>query len=221
LEKREFLKFAGIGAIAASAGAVAEYISSPRIPRFTPTWLAEKTEQNLKNAFSGESQANIRYTLFSTTAAEEKLDNVSRLFKAIAYAEQVHARNHFENLKNLKEGAMTYGMAGFGPGDTSKNLDIAIEGETFEITQMYPAYLEKATQESSGDAERSFHFALEAEKRHVNMFKEAKGAVDSGKDINIEKIHICSVCGYTGEGEAPDICPICGAPKQKFVLFQK
>lgn len=219
MERREFLKTAGVAAIAASAGAGAVYIYSAPKGRTEATWLAEKTEQNLKNAFSGESQANMRYGLFSKVATDKGFDNVARLFTAIAFAEQVHAGNHFANLNYLKEGSMTYGMAGFGPGDTSKNLDIAIEGETFEITQMYPAYKDKAIQENAKGAEQSFYWALEAEKRHVELFREAKQEVESGKDIEIGKIHVCSVCGYTGKGEAPDFCPICGSPKAKFKIF--
>ncbi len=132
MERRKFVKYAGVAAIAASAGAGVSYILSPSKDDETKvTWLAENTEQNLKNAFSGESQANIRYILFSTVASKEEFNNVARLFEAIAYAEQVHAGNHFENLNHLKEGSITYGMAGFGPGDTSKNLDIAIERRDF------------------------------------------------------------------------------------------
>jgi len=220
LQRREFAKFAGVAVIATSAGAAAGYIISPsKDVKTEAKWLADNTEQNLKNAFSGESQANIRYIFFSTAASKEGFNNVARLFEAIAYAEQVHAGNHFENLNHLKEGSMTYGMAGFGPGNTSKNLDIAIEGETFEITEMYPAYKEKAVKENVKGAEQSFYYALEAEKRHVELFEDAKEEVDKGRDMEIGKIHICGVCGYTGKGEAPDTCPICGARKEMFKTF--
>lgn len=220
MQRREFVKVSGVAAIAASAGAGISYVLSPsKDAKTDAAWLADNTEQNLKNAFSGESQANIRYILFSSPASKEGFTNVARLFEAIAYAEQVHAGNHFENLNHLKEGSMAYGMAGFGPGDTAKNLDIAIEGETFEITEMYPAYKEKAVKENLKSAEQSFYYALEAEKRHVELFEDAKEEVDQGRDLEIGKIHICSVCGYTGKGEAPDNCPICGARKEMFKTF--
>lgn len=220
MQRREFVKYAGVAVVATSAGVAAGYIISPsKDVKTDAKWFADNTEQNLKNAFSGESQANMRYIRFSTVASKEGLNNVARLFEAIAYAEQVHAGNHFENLNYLKEGSITYGMAGFGPGDTSKNLEIAIEGETFEITEMYPAYKEKAVKESVKGAEQSFYFALEAEKRHVELFEDAKDEVAQGKDLEIGKIHICSVCGYTGKGEAPDNCPICGARKEMFKTF--
>lgn len=219
LKRREFVKFAGVAVVAASAGAVAGNIPSQKEYRAEPAWLADKTEQNIKNAFSCESQANMRYVLFLTIANEKGLDNVARLFQAIAYAEQVHSRNYFEKLNYLKEASITYGLAGFGPGDSSKNLDIAIAGETFLITDVFPAYIEKANQENLANAERSFYWSLETGKSHVNLFKEAKRAVDIGNDLEIDKIHICDRCGYAGEGEAPNACPICGALKEEFKIF--
>ena len=220
LKRREFVKFAGVAAIAASAGAGTGYILSPsKDAKTKATWLADKTEQNLKNAFSCESQANMIYVLSGTIANEKGLDNVARLFEAIAYAEQVHSSHYFENLNYLKEVSITYGLAGFGPGDSSKNLDIAIEGETFLLTEVFPAYIEKANQENLDKAERYFYWSVETGKSHVDLFKEAKRAVDIGNDLEIDKIYICSRCGYAGEGEAPNACPICGALKEEFKIF--
>jgi len=86
----------------------------------------------------------MRYLIFSDIAQQERFPEITRLFRAIAYAEQVRSTDHFRILSYLKGGFITLGMAGFGPGDTVKNLDIAIEGETFEINEMYPVYLETA-----------------------------------------------------------------------------
>jgi rubrerythrin len=220
LNRREFVKLLGVAAMSASAGAGAGYFFSEyNKPKTAETWLADITEQNLKNAFSGESQANVRYTVFGNKAQEEGFSNVSRLFAAITFAEQVHAGNHFEILSYLNEASVANGMAGFGPGDTSKNLGMAVDGETFEITEMYPAYREKATQEGVQDAELSFSRALEAEKSHLGLFKKAKGAVDSGQDMQVGKIYICPVCGNAFGDEAPDTCPICGTRKEKFRIY--
>jgi rubrerythrin len=220
LKRREFVKFAGVAAIAASAGAGASYILSPsKDAKTKATWLADKTEQNLRNAFSCESQANMIYVLFLTIANKKGLDNVARLFEAIAFAEQVHSRHYFENLNYLKEVSTTYGLAGFGPGDSSKNLDIAIEAEAFLMTEVYPAYIEKAKQENLAKAERYFYWSLETGKSHADLFKNAKRVVDKGNDLENDKIYICSRCGYAGEGEAPNACPICGALKEEFKVF--
>jgi rubrerythrin len=214
------MKFAGVAALGASAGAGAGYIfSTSKDAKTKATWLADNTEQNLKNAFSCESQANMIYVLFSTLANEKGLDNVARLFEAIGYAEQVHSRHYFEDLNYLNEVTMTYGMAGFGPGDSSKNLDVAIEGEILLMTEVYPAYIEKANQENLAKAERYFYWSVETGKSHVNLFRDAKRVVDIGNDLEIDKIYICSRCGYAGEGEAPNVCPICGALKEEFKTF--
>ncbi|MFQ6129748.1 MAG: rubrerythrin family protein [Candidatus Hadarchaeaceae archaeon] len=178
------------------------------------------TEQNLMSAFAGESQAHMRYVIFSDKAKEEGFPNVGRLFRAIYYAERVHAGNHFENLSHLKGGFVTVSMAGFGPGVTSKNLEIAIDGETFEIEEMYPVYLNTAKFQGEREAEKSFNFAYQAEKTHVEFFKRAKKAVDAGKDVELGDVQVCEVCGYTIEGEAPDYCPICGAAKNRFRTFK-
>jgi rubrerythrin len=163
------------------------------------------TEEGLRTAFAGESQAHMRYLIFAQKAEEEGLPNVARLFRAIAFAEQVHATNHFKTLGDL--------------GSSSQNIEAAIGGETFEVDEMYPAYDAIAELQEEKGARRSIRYALEAEKIHAAMYGKAKQAVDSGKDLEIGQIHICSACGYTGEGEPPERCPVCGATKDKFRLF--
>jgi len=163
------------------------------------------TEQNLNSAFAGESMAHMRYLIFAEQAEGEGFPNVARLFRAIAYAEQVHAQNHYRELGMIN--------------DSVKNLGVAIEGETFEVEEMYPAYNKVAELQNEQGAVRSTHYALEAEKVHAGMYQQARQAVESGKDIQLGKVRICSVCGYTVEGEAPDRCPVCGATREKFKEF--
>jgi rubrerythrin len=182
--------------------------------------MKEITETNLISAFAGESQAHMRYLAFAEIAEVEGFPNVSRLFRAIADAERIHATNHFRALAHLDGGKVTIAGAVFGPGNTSKNLKLAIAGETFEIEEMYPAYLEVAKFQGEKSAERTFNAALEAEKIHAQLYKKAKEAVDAGKDVELGPIQICQVCGYTVEGEAPEKCPICGAPIDKFKTFK-
>lgn len=177
------------------------------------------TAANLRNAHGGESMAHMRYMIWGDKAAEEGFPNVARLFRAITLAEQVHASNHFRELRNEVGGYVCNSAAVFGLGTTSPNLQGAIDGETFEITEMYPTYLETAKFQGEKGAQRSFHYALSAEKQHAVMFQKAKKAVDSGKDIKLGPVQICTVCGWTQEGDPPDVCPICGAKKEKFRTF--
>ena len=102
---------------------------------------------------------------------------------------------------------------------TANNLTVGIEGETFEIEEMYPAYMAVAELQEERGAVRSTKWAREAEKIHAEMYTQAKDAVDGGSDAEIGKMHVCSVCGWTGEGDAPDNCPLCNAKKHLFTMF--
>jgi len=99
------------------------------------------------------------------------------------------------------------------------NLAEAIAGETFEVDEMYPAYHAVAELQGEKGAIRSTHYALEAEKVHAAMYANARESALAEKDIAVGKIQICTVCGYTVEGEAPERCPICQAPRAKFKSF--
>jgi rubrerythrin len=180
--------------------------------------VREMTETNLRSAYAGESQAHMRYALYAKRAKAEGFPNVARLFTAVASAEIVHAGNHYRNIAT-KGDAVTVSKAIFGTRNTSDDLQAGIDGETFEINEMYPAYKKVAEFQGEKGAEISFSWALEAEKIHVSLYKRAKQAVDPGKDVDLGPVQICTVCGYTAEGEAPDRCPICNALKDKFKTF--
>ena len=118
-------------------------------------------------------------------------------------AEAVHALNHFEVM----------GAA----GDTEKNLMSAIDGETYEFTQMYPAFIETADQEGENRARISFQHASEVEKVHNALYSEALENLGRNKETDY---HICEVCGNTVAGNPPEKCPICGASIEKFKLLR-
>ncbi len=159
----------------------------------------------LEEAFAGESQAHMKYLVFAQQAEKEGFSNVARLFRAIAFAEQVHATNHLRTLGLIKR--------------SLGNLEAAAEGESFEIEDMYPAYIAAAHAQEEQKAERTFNYALEAEKIHFQMYERAKDQVMEGKDVDIGDIYICELCGYTAEGSSPERCPVCGATRKKFRKF--
>jgi rubrerythrin len=181
--------------------------------------MKQMTEQNLVNAFGGESMAHMRYLHFANKADLEGFPNIARIFRAIAHAEYIHGGDHYQELDHLKEGVVANSMGAFGPGNTAKNLDLAIDGETFEITEMYPTYIEVAKFQGEDGAARTFNWALSTEKEHKKLFEKAKTAVENGDDVKVDDIQVCEVCGFTLEGDAPDNCPICGAKKEKFTTF--
>jgi rubrerythrin len=167
--------------------------------------MRKMTEANLKAAFAGESQAFMKYTAFADKAQREGFPEAARLFTAIAYAERVHAINHLKQLGGIS--------------DTATNLGEAIGGENYENTEMYPAFEAVAKLQEEKGALRSIFYALEAEKIHEVMYGEAQETVKTGSDIKAQKVFVCSVCGHTIFGDAPDRCPICKAVKAKYKEF--
>jgi len=163
------------------------------------------TDQNLRAALAGESQAHIRYLAFADQARRDGKPNVARLFEAIAYAEQVHATSHLRTLGGIS--------------DTAKNVEVALGGETFEVEQMYPAYDAVAKLQDETRASRSINYALEAEKQHQALYKETIATLAAGADRDPAEVFVCPVCGHTVVGAAPDRCPVCGARGSSFRKF--
>lgn len=161
-----------------------------------------KSEENLKEAFAGESQANRKYLAFAAKADQEGFAQAARLFRAAAEAETVHAHAHLRALKGMKS--------------TKENLQEAVAGETHEFKSMYPAMIEAAKAEGNKEAERTFHFANEVEKIHAALYQQMLNNLETAKESY--GYYVCPVCGYTAEKEAPETCPICGA---KGKLFKK
>lgn len=161
-----------------------------------------KTEEALKEAFAGESQANRKYLAFAAKADQEGFPQAARLFRAAADAETVHAHAHLRALKGI--------------GSTKENLAEAVAGETHEFKSMYPAMIESAKAEGNKEAERSFHFANEVEKVHAALYEKLLASLGSAGEVY--PYYVCPVCGFTAEREAPETCPVCGA---KGKLFRK
>ena len=158
-----------------------------------------KSEQHLRDAFAGESQANRKYLAFAKKAEKEGYPQVAKLFRAAGAAETVHAHAHLRALGEI--------------GSTAANLKVAVAGETHEFKQMYPEMIKDAKEEGNKTAERSFVYANEVEQVHAKLYQNALDNLDSLEEVDY---HVCSVCGMTVENEAPDKCPVCGAPASAF-----
>jgi len=158
-----------------------------------------QSEQNLKDAFAGESQANRKYLAFAKQADKEGFAQVAKLFRAAAEAETVHAHTHLR----------TFG----GINSTADNLQEAINGETYEFTSMYPEMIKTAEKEGEKKALRSFSWANEVEKIHAGLYQKALDNIDNSVEADY---YVCDVCGYTCENEAPDVCPVCKSQKRAF-----
>ena len=160
-----------------------------------------KTAEHLAEAFAGESQANRKYLAYAKKADEQGYPQAARLFRAAAEAETVHAHAHLRALK--------------GVGDTADNLKAAVDGETFEFENMYPAMIADAEAEGEKEALRSFEFANAVEKIHADLYQKLLDNL--GGDLGDYAYYVCPVCGFTAEGEAPDRCPVCNAKGERFI----
>jgi rubrerythrin len=159
-----------------------------------------KSEQFLKEAFAGESQANRKYLAFASKADQEGHAQVARLFRAAAEAETVHAHNHLRALNGIKS--------------TQENLQEAIAGETHEFKKMYPEMIAAAKAEGSKAAERTFNFANEVEKIHAQLYQKLLDRL--GKSQENYPYYVCPVCGFTAEKQPPGTCPVCGTKGEMF-----
>jgi len=160
------------------------------------------THDNLNEAFAGESQANRKYLFFAEEADKAGNKQIARLFRAAAEAETVHARNHLRVLGEIKS--------------DKENLEAAIGGEHHEFTSMYPSFIEQAKAEDNQKAENSFDLANKVEQIHHRLFEAALSGLKAGKAFKDTPYYVCQVCGNTVEGEAPERCPVCGAPRSRF-----
>ena len=161
-----------------------------------------KTQEDLKAAFAGESQANRKYLAFANVAEKEGKNNLAKLYRAVAEGETVHALKHLANLGEVQTSV--------------ENLKIAIAGETYEIETMYPGFIADAQAENEKVAGIGFFGANEVEKTHQKEFTNALRELESGDDIAPQKYFVCQICGQLELGEAPKYCPICKAPKTSF-----
>ncbi len=157
--------------------------------------MGPKSEQDLKEAFAGESQANRKYLAFAKQAEKDGYPQVAKLFRAAAEAETVHAHNHLRALGGIRS--------------TRDNLEEAIAGETHEFKNMYPQMIADAEIEQASEARRSFTYANAVEKVHAALYEKALAALDQPEELF--DYYICPVCGHTVEREAPDTCVVCGA----------
>ena len=160
--------------------------------------------ENLKTAFAGESQANRKYLAFAKQAEKDGFPVIARLFRATAEAETIHAHGHLKAMDMIK--------------GTEDNLEAAIKGETYEFTQMYPPMFDLA-ESTKHRAKIMFKYAMETEKVHAELYKQALAAVQSGKDLDGVEIYLCPVCGHIHLGKPAEKCPVCNVAPDKYEMI--
>lgn len=160
--------------------------------------MSKKTVENLKTAFAGESQARNKYDFFAQVAKQEGHHEIGAEFAEAAENEKMHG----EIILDLLEGI----------GTTKENLKGAIEGELYEVREMYPEFARVAREEGEMAAAKYFEMVIAAEEAHAKKFEQLLNQLESGEKIvkGEEKTWRCTVCGYSYEGpDALDQCPLC------------
>lgn len=157
-----------------------------------------KTLKNLKAGFIAESQAHQRNLAFAIKAEEEGYPQVAKLFRAIAEAEEIHAFNHLRLL-----GAVA---------NTQENLETAFERENL-ASNTYPQFIKEANEEDNAHVARVFSYSRDVERGHAKLYEKALEHMLG--DVETE-YYVCGVCGYVSDGDLPEVCPICGASRERF-----
>lgn len=164
-----------------------------------------KTEQNLKDAFAGESQARNKYTYFSSVAKKEGFEQISEIFNKTADNEKEHAKLWFKELNGI--------------GSTAENLNAAANGENYEWTDMYDRFAKDAEAEGFKDLAAKFREVAVIEKAHEERYRQLLKNVKENHVFEKSEVKIweCRNCGHIVVGtKAPDICPVCSHPQSYF-----
>jgi rubrerythrin len=179
-----------------------------------------KTIENLKAGIKGETTASAKYAAFAQKANEEGLDTIAKLFEAASKSESIHAANHTKALEALGE-KMDEIKPEFEVKTTAENLQAAIDGESYEVSTMYPQFLADAKAEKVEKATKSFTWALDTEKKHLQFYTNALEALKANAEKTLPfQYAVCPVCGNTYDNAKVDEkCAICQTPKEKFIVI--
>ena len=166
-----------------------------------------RTEQNLRDAFAGESQARNKYTYFASVAKKEGYEQIASIFMETAENEKEHAKIHLKYLNGI--------------GDTKKNLEDAANGENYEWTEMYEEFAKVAEEEGFNEIAAKFRGIGKIEKEHEERYRTLLQELEEGKVFKKDGIVIwkCRNCGHIHMGvEAPAMCPVCAHPRSYFEI---
>jgi rubrerythrin len=180
--------------------------------------------ENLRTAYLCESNAHSRYAQFAAQADKEGWYGVGCLFRAAAIAERIHASNHGRILRELGEPSFRMPQRA-DIGLTRENLSTALAEELFEVEIMYPSFIEQAQECDEATAVRTFTWALEAEKTHARLFKEALSRMEFEQDeswiLRARYFYVCPVCGFISEQEnETELCHVCKCTWKRFGTIQ-
>ena len=164
-----------------------------------------KTEQNLRDAFAGETQARSKYDYFASVAKKEGYEQIAAIFQATANNEKEHAKLWFKALKGI--------------GTTTDNLAAAAAGENYEWTDMYDRFAKEADEEGFHQLAEQFRGVAAIERSHEERYRALLKNIEMQKvfEKSEETLWECRNCGHLVMGKkAPDVCPVCNHPQSYF-----
>ena len=167
---------------------------------------SSKTYQNLETAFAGESQARVKYQFFASRAKKDGYEQIAEIFNETSDNEKEHAK-------------IWYKLMNDGVGDTRENLELAIEGEDYEYTEMYKEFAKIAREEGFEEIAVKFEQVGAIEKEHEDRYRALLKNIDDDVVFKGDKVTVwkCRNCGYVFVGdEAPEVCPVCDHPRSFF-----
>ena len=168
-------------------------------------YAGTKTEQNLRDAFAGESQARNKYTYFASVAKKEGYEQISALFLKTADNEKEHAKMWFKELAGI--------------GSTAENLASAAAGENYEWTDMYASFAKTAEEEGFPELAAKFRLVAAIEKQHEERYRALLKNVETAAVFEKSEVKVweCRNCGHIVVGTAaPEVCPTCAHPQSFF-----
>ncbi len=165
--------------------------------------MDERIKKAMREAFIGEAKAALRLKVFAKKADEEGYHEIAKLFRVIAYSEEIHGERALRIAREI--------------GTTEENLKESFEKEQNVAGLAYGEFLNLAYALQDKGAQWHFTASRDVEEVHARLYRNALQDMMAERDPDY---YVCSVCGYIAEGEAPDICPVCGAKKEKFIHFE-
>jgi len=175
----------------------------------------------LEAAISGETEAIGKYGAYSDKASQEGFPNIAYLFKALVKAEKYHVRNHSNALNLISKEEFNPNEPRIAVNSTLENVKDAIESEHYEAHKMYSKFIKdirnELDEEDARVAKLSFMWTEKVELGHEKALKIALESLENGKDLNIESIYVCRVCGNLVFNQPENFCDVCGHDKRYYV----
>ena len=161
-----------------------------------------ETRDALQQAYAGEAKAALRLKVYGEKAEEEGYPQIAKLFRVIAYSEEIHGARALKVLKEIKT--------------TEENLAESFESERRVAEVAYGEFVKQAEAEGNRAAVLHFSQSKDVEETHAKLYKEAMGHILEERETTY---YVCRVCGYIADGILPEMCPVCGAKRDQFKPF--